>query len=38
MPVWVVISNTLTKATVAMQRVPDHGYDASTPRIEVLCK
>ena len=38
MPVWVVISNTLSKATVAMQRVPDHGFDASTPRIEVLCK
>lgn len=38
MAVWVVISNTLSKATVAMQRVPDHAFDASTPRIEVLCK
>ena len=38
MPVFVVISNTLSKATIAMQRVPDHSYNAATPRIEVLCK
>ena len=38
MGVFVLVSNTLTTATIAMQRVPDHSYDAATPYIEVLCK
>jgi len=33
MGVFVAISNTLAGVTVAMQRVPDHGYVAATPTI-----
>jgi len=38
MATFVWVSNNLNSAVIAMQRVPDHSYDAATPYIEVLCK